>query len=220
MAGRVHLVRHAEGLHNLRRDLEIADAQLTHRGHDAAEALGRQFVKDSTDSVGAIFASPLRRTIETSLETFHRVLSPAHYPHNSGKGARAWGVSLILNPDLQEISDYPCNTGSAPADLLAEFPELKSQIQSLPPKWFEKEGDWEPTDEAVIARKSRILKLLWITSQQLQSATDAEQKKRSDIVVVTHEGIILTLVPNADIQLASYKTFTLSKDAQGKISLI
>jgi broad specificity phosphatase PhoE len=220
MAGRVHLVRHAEGLHNLRQDLNIADAQLTHRGLDFAEALGRQFVQNNTDSVGAIFASPLRRTIETSLEAFHRVLSSAHYPNNSGKGARTGGVSLVLNPDLQEISDYPCNTGSRPADLLAEFPELESQIQSLPPKWFGKEGDWEPTDQAVAARRTRILKLLWNTSQQLQSASDPEQKKRTDIVVVTHEGIILKLVPNTNIPIASYKTFTLAKDPQGKISLI
>lgn len=220
MAAKVHLVRHAEGLHNLRHDSTIADAQLTERGRDFAEILGRQFVQANTDSVGAMFTSPLRRTIETTLEAFHRVLSSDHYPPDSTKGVMG-GLTLVLNPDLQEISDIPCNTGSPPAELLRLFHiELKAQIEKLPLGWFKKEGDWDPSDEAVAARKSRILTLLWNTSQRLQSAVDPEQKKRTDIVVVTHEGIISTLVSNANVPIASYKTFTLEKDTHGNISLV
>jgi broad specificity phosphatase PhoE len=44
MRGRIHLLRHAEGIHALRRDTSIPDAPLTERGFDYAEDLGRRFV--------------------------------------------------------------------------------------------------------------------------------------------------------------------------------
>jgi len=141
MSRKVHLFRHAEGLHNLLHKDNILDAQLSERGLDAAEDLGRSFIKDNSDAVGAILSSPLRRTIQTSLAAFPRILSAAHYPPNSGKGVRGdGGVTLILDADLQEISDqFRCNFGSSQGDLKAEFPELESQIQTLPSRWAEQE---------------------------------------------------------------------------------
>lgn len=93
MRGRVHLVRHAEGLHNLRNDLTILDARLSQRGFDVAEDLGRHFVRDNSNSVGAIISSPLRRTIQTSLTAFTRILDSTQYPENSSLGAKN-GVML------------------------------------------------------------------------------------------------------------------------------
>ncbi|EXJ58638.1 hypothetical protein A1O7_06065 [Cladophialophora yegresii CBS 114405] len=207
MNRKVHLVRHAEGLHNLRDDPTIPDAPLSERGFDLAEDLGRRFIHDNSDSVGAMLVSPLRRAIQTSLAAFPRVLGAAHYPVNSGRGVRTGGVTLLLDPDLQEISSLACNVGSPPRELLEEFPEMGAQIGGLPSRWFEKTGLWSPARAAVAQRKIRILQRLWDVSEELQSSPDG----REDIVVVTHEGIILVLVPDAEVPMGAYRTFTLVK---------
>jgi broad specificity phosphatase PhoE len=219
MSSKVHIFRHAEGLHNLRQDTNIPDSSLTERGFDVAEDLGRKYLQANTNSVSAIIASPLRRSIQTSLATFSRILSSSHYPVGSGKGVKIDGVTMALDPDLQEISDSPCNTGSPVDDLLVEFPELELQLRDFPAHWFEKTGRLDPGSQAVAARKARIMDSLWTTAERLRAATDPEKKKRTDIIVVTHEGIILQLVPNANIPLASFETFTLTKSATGKILL-
>jgi broad specificity phosphatase PhoE len=207
MSRKVHLVRHAEGLHNLRNDTTIPDAPLSERGLDLAEDLGRRFIHDNSDSVGAVLVSPLRRAIQTSLAALPRVLSAAHYPANSGKGVRTGGVTLVLDPDLQEISTPACNVGSPPNELLAEFPGLEAQIRGLPPRWLEKTGPWSPARAAVAQRKIRILQRLWDVSEQLRAHPDG----REDIVVVTHEGVMVELVPGANVPLGAYRTFTLIK---------
>lgn len=86
MAGRIHLVRHAEGVHNLRNDSDIPNAPLSERGFDFAEDLRRRFVQAHSNNIGAIICSPLRRAIQTSLTAFPRILNTAQYSKNSGKG--------------------------------------------------------------------------------------------------------------------------------------
>lgn len=219
MSSKVHIFRHAEGLHNLRRDATIRDAPLTERGFDAADALGRSFVQANTNSVSAVIVSPLRRSIQTALTAFPRILSSSHYPTNSGKGVKKDGVTMVLDPDLQEISMTPCNTGSPVNDLLEEFPDLEDQFKDFPEKWYEKTGRLDPGNNAVAARKARILESLWTTAERLRAETDPEKQKKTDIIVVTHEGIVMELVPSTTIPPASFKTFTLTKSASGRILL-
>ena len=212
MAGKIHLVRHAEGLHNLRNDPNIQDAPLSERGFDFAEDLGRRFVQVQSNDVGAIISSPLRRTIQTSLATFTRILDSAHYPANCGKGVRN-GVELVLNANLQEVTDLPCNTGSPITDLEQEFPELAPQIRALNPDWYVKTEPNSPLPP-VAQRRVEILDQL---NQKLSALSNSTKGK--DIVVVTHQGVIALLAPAANIPLAQWQTFKLIKNAAGQLEL-
>lgn len=216
MSRKVHLFRHAEGLHNFHNDPTIHDAPLSAGGFDAAEDLGRRFLEENSNTVGAILSSPLRRTIQTSLAVFPLVLSSAQYPAGSGKGVENGGVTLSLSADLQEISDrFPCNFGSIKSDLEGEFPELATQIQGLPSIWPNKTGSWSPDPAPVVERMDRILQTLWTTSERLR----ADPEPRTDIAIVTHEGINSKLVPGVEIKQGEYKTFELVKDAAGHFKL-
>jgi len=212
MAGKVHLVRHAEGLHNLRNDPDIRDAPLSERGFDFAEDLGRRFIKDHSNIVGAIISSPLLRTIQTSLTAFARILNSAHYPLNSGKGIRD-GVKLTLDANLQEIAEMPSNTGSPLEDLENEFPELRPQIQKLDGDWYVKVGPNSPLP-AVAQRKIQILEKL----QQTLIALSSDQRGK-DVVVVTHQGVIALLAPSANVPVAQWQSFDLARNEAGQLSL-
>lgn len=212
MAGKIHLVRHAEGLHNLRNDPNIPDAPLSQRGFDFAEDLGRRFTQAHSNSVGAIISSPLRRTIQTSLTAFPRILDSAQYSGNCGRGVRE-GVKLALDANLQEIAEMPCNTGSALTDLEQEFPELIPQIRTLDRNWYIKTGQNSPLP-AVPERRARLLEQFQQTLTELSNG-----QKGKDIIVVTHQGVIALLAPNVNIPVAQWQSFTMATNSAGQLSL-
>jgi broad specificity phosphatase PhoE len=89
---KIHLIRHAEGLHNLFNSPPLHDPSLTERGFYRAENLGSQFTKANSNTIGIIITPLLRRTIQTSLTIFPRVLDKHYYLVGSGRGAgHSWG---------------------------------------------------------------------------------------------------------------------------------
>lgn len=212
MQGRIHLARHAEGLHNLRNDPTIPDAPLSERGFDFAEDLGHRFIHKYSNSVGAIISSPLRRAIQTSLTAFHRILDSTQYRENSGSGVNN-GVMLALDANLQEITDLPSNNGSTPNDLITEFPELKSEIEKLHEDWHVKTGPRSPLVQSLRQRKAEILERLQTTLSDLQN-----EPMSADIVLVTHQGVIALLAPTANIPVGHWETFRLVRE-NGLLSL-
>jgi broad specificity phosphatase PhoE len=204
MQKRIHFVRHTEGLHNLRSDLNIRDAPLSQRGWYDAQELGRRFVQDKSNFVCAIVSSPLRRAIQTTLAAFPRILNSALSPEDSGQA-----VKLVLDANLQEISDYPANTGSSLKKLENEFPEIATQIQHLDPKWYIKSGSNLPLPDL----RTVILEELNRISESLTTTNEP------DIIVVTHQGVISLLAPNADIPMGQWKSFRLDRNDGGQLIL-
>lgn len=101
----IHLIRHAEGVHNISVDNHgIHDPLLTERGKQQARDLATKLAmlqQDGTVDIGLILASPLRRTLNTALIAFEPQLR-----RNQPGCIHAW-------PDVQEVSDIPCDLGSA-----------------------------------------------------------------------------------------------------------
>lgn len=111
MPPRIHLVRHAQGEHNLYRDYTIRDAVLTDLGKGQCRALSAAFKHH--EEVDIVFASPLRRTIQTAALSFGPTLSRDEVP-------------FVLLPALQEVGDMGSDTGIADTadDLERLLPDL------------------------------------------------------------------------------------------------
>ncbi|KAJ8098070.1 hypothetical protein POJ06DRAFT_201112 [Lipomyces tetrasporus] len=116
MAGRVHLIRHTESVHNIDHDFNCLDPELTLLGRHQAEDLGRSF--KFSDEVGLIVTSPA-----------------------SGKGVTG-GAELVLDPDLQGHKALPCDTGSDCRELDKIFPNL--DFSGMATGWQAKEGLYAP----------------------------------------------------------------------------
>lgn len=159
MAPTIHLVRHAQGFHNL--------CEENHKIHDPLlTPVGKQQCADLQDDfrhhggVDLIVASPIRRTIYTSLLGFDKDL------HNKG-------LKVIALPELQETSDLPCDTGSAPEELAKEFADKPVDLGLVKEGWNVKAGKWAATREAIAERAKEARE--WLRSRPEQ-----------EIVVVTH----------------------------------
>lgn len=185
MVFRLHVVRHAEGIHNPNHDTTILDPPLTPKGIQQSERLSHLF--PFKDSVGLVITSPLRRTLQTTLFGFQQTLDEKYYSKDSGSG-QPKGARLLISPGIQAHSARPCDIGSAQTILQSEFPNLPWDELGFDPVFPAKEGLYAPDREALRERGRRFQRLL---EEEFAALADTG---RPDIAVVSHGGFMKHIV--------------------------
>lgn len=159
MAPKIHLVRHAQGLHNLSAEnTKIHDPDLTPLGEQQCAELQEKFPHHH--GVDLIVASPIRRTLYTALLSFEDDIKKKQ-------------LTIIALPELQETSDLPCDTGSSLSHLAHEFAGKSIDFTHVQPGWTVKTGKWGPDKEAITKRAQEARE--WLA-----------KRPEKEIVVVTH----------------------------------
>ena len=229
----IYLIRHAESVHNVTKDFSIRDPGLTDLGKTQAAALRTTF--PALESVGLIISSPLTRTIETTLAAFGNIIANnnnnKNNNNNNGQGGEK-GVKLILDPNLQERSDLPCDTGSDLAVLEERFPGLGwfekeggvfKEGEQQP--WWAKEGLSAADDAAVARRAAAVRRQLLGRARELERAADHPGAK-VDIAVVTH-GVFMKFLSEdqgIDLPKAGFKAYRVEErdgsDGEGEAVLV
>ncbi|KAK9415100.1 putative Phosphoglycerate mutase-like protein [Seiridium unicorne] len=168
MAPVIHLVRHAQGYHNLNHENEqLPDPDLTPFGEEQCRNLRDAF--PDHDKITHLVASPLRRTVYTCLHSFEPVVKK--------------GIKVIALPDAQEMSLQPCDHGSDVEKIKAEFGE-KVDFSRVQDGWNIKspESKYYPDPAKLDARARDTRRSL---RELAKSHGDDAQ-----IVLVTHGGIV------------------------------
>lgn len=159
----LHLVRHAQGYHNLNvANHQIRDPLLTPYGKQECELLSKTF--PYTDSIDLIVASPLKRTIYTALESFSDVIAKKN-------------LTIVALPEMQETSDLPCDTGSDVEDLKKEFAGKAIDYSMVTSDWHSKKGRFAASAPEIEAR-CRVARN-WLRN-----------RPEKNIVVVSHGGLL------------------------------
>jgi broad specificity phosphatase PhoE len=163
MAPTIHLVRHAQGFHNLSIENEqLQDPDLTPLGEEQCAALRKEFPYH--DKLTKLFASPMRRTVYTCLHAFGTdELKP-----------------IVTFPEFQEVSANPCDIGSPVAKVKAEFEGI-ADYSNVEDSWTDKGpgSEYEPTLEKTTARGLKARKIL-------RDRVSGDEH----IVVVSHGGFL------------------------------
>jgi broad specificity phosphatase PhoE len=211
MASTIYLVRHGESEHNVSKDVSQLDPPLTTLGYAQASQLISKF--PNPERIAVILSSPLRRAIQTSLAGFPHVLEKRYFDPSSEFGVEN-GLELTLEPDLQERSALPCDTGSERHVLEKDFPNLT--LEELSEGWQAKAGRYAADDDSVTLRAARTREKLKHLSVALRG------NERRDIVVVTHGMFMKFLSGEGDIDLpkAGWKSYTISNDEEDRAILI
>jgi broad specificity phosphatase PhoE len=210
MAAKVYLVRHAESEHNVSKDFSQLDPSLTALGYFQASQLIHTL--PNSDRIATVLSSPLRRAIQTSLAGFPHILDKRYFGSSASLGVEN-GIELILDPDLQERSAFPCDTGSERQKLGQEFSGL--DLEGLSEGWPSKLGQYAADDDAIKHRASRMREKL----QRLEAASKGKAKR--DIVVVTH-GVFMKFLSGEDgidLPKAGWKAFTIENDNENRAIL-
>lgn len=153
----------SQGFHNLTVDNHyMLDPLLTPHGEEQCHQFSQSF--PFSDSISLITVSPLRRTIYTALLSF-----PS--PINDRK------VSVIALPELQEIGDLACDTGSDLGVLSKEMADRPIDLSLVEKGWEIKEGRWAPTGEAIEKRAREARQ--WLRA-----------RPEKEIALVAHGGLL------------------------------
>ncbi|KAF1981552.1 phosphoglycerate mutase family protein-like protein [Aulographum hederae CBS 113979] len=162
----IHLVRHAQGFHNLSyANHSMPDPLLTDYGIQQCRDLSSNF--PSLDSLSLIVASPLKRTLYTALYSFEAPIA-------------AKKLAVVALPELQETSDLPCDTGSSVQELEKEFAGEPVDLRQLDGRedWNSKKGPWAPYEDMISAR-ARVARQ-WLMGRE----------EEEEIAIVTHGGFL------------------------------
>ncbi len=174
----LHLVRHAQGFHNLSIiNQQIPDPDLTPTGKQQCADL--QAAVPFHDKITHLVASPLRRTMYTCLLSFE-------------PSVKAGKVVTAL-PEIQEVSSLPCDVGSSQKRLEAEFDPTQTDFSRLTPTWNDKTANspWAPDLSKLEARAQ--------TARTWLRALGAEVRDGdAHIVAVTHGGFLHFLTQDWD----------------------
>lgn len=208
----VYLVRHAESEHNVSKDFSQRDPPLTTNGLTQASSLKTHFPDAS--SVAVVLTSPLTRAIQTTLAGFSQIIAGKSNDHNGEKKS----ATLIIDRDLQERSDLPCDTGSELALLCEAFPSL--DFSRFGHDWFAKTGLYAADHASVSLRAQKFRETLWNLSESWKERQPSATTKMS-IVVVTHGVFMKYLSQDMDIDLpkAGWQVFRLQKNSTNEIRL-
>ncbi|KAI9151867.1 putative phosphatase [Paramyrothecium foliicola] len=170
MAPTIHLVRHAQGFHNLSVENEsLPDPDLTELGKQQCADLRAAFPHH--DKLVRLVASPMRRTLYTGIHSFGtRDESSSLYP-------------VIALDVLQEVSTSPCDTGSDKPKLQQEF-GAKLDLSRVRDDWNEKgsSSPFEPTARKLTARA--------LQSRRALREIAKEAGEDAHIAVVSHGGFL------------------------------
>lgn len=115
----------------------MLDPLLTPHGEEQCRQLSLSF--PYKESISLIVVSPLRRTIHTALLSLHS-------PINDRK------VPVIALPELQELGDLACDTGSDLDVLSKEMADTPVDLSLVEKGWEIKKGRWASTGEAIEKR--------------------------------------------------------------------
>ncbi|KAF5723839.1 phosphoglycerate mutase family [Fusarium mundagurra] len=212
MSHLIYLVRHAESEHNVSKDFSQRDPALTSLGLYQASALADAF--PHPQSIDIIFTSPLTRTLQTTLAGFSHIISKQYLKNNGNQE----GARLIIDQDLQERSDLPCDTGSKRSALELAFPLLDFSV--LAEDWYTKDGPYAADDSAVAARAKRFRERLRDTVQDIHGSQDVANMPKN-VVVVTH-GVFMKYIcgdMTIDLPKAGWRTFAIADGVDGEAVL-
>jgi broad specificity phosphatase PhoE len=168
---RIHLMRHAQALHNVPPyNSTLPDPCLTLAGIQQTFSFTHHFLY--TDQVSVILTSPMTRTLQTAVLCFPNLArswseedggtvdiasghpTQHHHHHQGTKDERSEKkkCKIFAFPELQETSSQPCDTGSPPSHLEAQFADNGVDFSRVKEGWNVKTGIMAADKETVMER--------------------------------------------------------------------
>ncbi|KAJ8762470.1 hypothetical protein K2173_007909 [Erythroxylum novogranatense] len=193
----LHLVRHAQGIHNVEGEKEFSaylseklfDAHLTPLGWQQVDNLRKHVRECGLDKkIDLVIVSPLLRTMQTAVGTFggegysDGINATPLMVANAGSSNRP-AISSLNCPPIMAVELCREHLGVHPCDRRRSISEYKPLFPAIDFSLIENDNDvlWKPDErelnEEVAVRGLKFFKWLWT-------------RKEKEIAVVSHSGFL------------------------------
>lgn len=176
----LHLIRHAEGTHNVNSDYRNPahiDARLTPLGRNQCAELQKHIIQQRI-TVDCIVTSTLSRAIQTAQLSFNDQLSTKPVP-------------LIACEDWRETVNYLCDTRRSLSELKADYPNVDfsavaTQHDTI---WERYERMFGPHDQYTVHRESNDHAALALRSESAWKFILGREER--SIALVSHSALFM-----------------------------
>ncbi|KAK6337211.1 hypothetical protein TWF718_009993 [Orbilia javanica] len=223
----VHLVRHAQGYHNVNWQHHLRDPILTDLGHSQCQTLASTFPHHN--SITHIICSPLKRTIQTTLESFSPTITRL-VSENSNFKIRA-------DPYFQENGEWECDIGSTIPEVqkfLSTFTDEAKSKENIPNGYeYHSRLDFSPVEKSAPEwpQKSGIF-----AARNVEKRGEYARKflfenytESDEVVIVSHGGYLHVLTEDwesyDELKGTAWfnterRSFEMGKNENGQVVLI
>ncbi|KAL8390206.1 hypothetical protein RB595_009343 [Gaeumannomyces hyphopodioides] len=189
MPPKLIFIRHAQALHNVDKDYEIPDPDITELGKEQSRTLCKHLQETLPGKleVDLIIVSPMRRCIQTAQIGLGFLIDPP-------PGGRK--VPVVAHAGWQENSTKPCDTGSPLEALEKEFPfvDFSSVDPVFPDKTSPAAAAYAHDRRAILDRGQACL-------------GDLHSRPEKVVAVVSHSGFLRAGVCGWWFSNADYRVF-------------
>ncbi|KAK6526150.1 hypothetical protein TWF281_011186 [Arthrobotrys megalospora] len=224
----VHLVRHAQGHHNINWQHYIRDPTLTETGHSQCRLLASTFPHH--DTITHVICSPLKRTIQTTLESFHPTIARLSKSNPEFK--------IPTDPYFQETGEWECDIGSSVPELqkfvenFEESEDSKSSTAKIQGYEYHTHLDFSPVSKSAPD---------WPQKNGIFAAKNVETRgsyareylynnfgNEDEVLIVSHGGYLHVLTEDWDSydemkgtawENTERRSFVVKKNGEGKVVL-
>ncbi|KAL8322339.1 hypothetical protein RB601_001502 [Gaeumannomyces tritici] len=194
MPPKLIFIRHAQALHNVDKDYEIPDPDITELGREQSGTLCKHLQETLPRKldIDLIIVSPMRRCIQTAQIGLGYLIDPP-------PGGRK--VPVVAHAGWQENSAKPCDTGSSLEALAKEFPfvDFSAVDPVFPDKTSPAGAAYAHDRRAILARGQACL-------------ADLRARPERVVAVVSHSGFLRAGVCGWWFSNADYRVFDFADD--------
>lgn len=213
----IHLVRHAEGYHNVNKDYKNPahiDAELTPKGIEQCQLLSKRLAKSSEEcdtfnalyDVECIISSPMRRALQTAQHSFeHKLQLQLRLDDETDDIQHNSPIPFVACEDWRETVNYLCDQRLSSNALKSSFPFVDfDHIQhEIDPIWAKYEsrfgshtmytkGRESIDDEGLVQRATRAWEFI-------------QKRKEHNIAVVSHSAFFMHVFTRPELGIVQYE---------------
>ena len=197
----IHIVRHAEGYHNINKDYKSPrnfDAELTEFGIEQCKELSQK-LKEKRLDVECIISSPMRRALQTAYHSFEHLLVD-----NDDKTKINNKVAFVACENWRETLNYVCDARFPLSQLRQDFPvvdfdniqheedPIRKYYEATYGSFEEHTKHRESNDDEALEKRARQA---WLTI--------AERPERS-FAVVSHSAFFMHMFTRPELGIVTY----------------
>ena len=196
----LHLIRHAEGYHNIGNDYrnpKNLDAVLTEKGIEQCKELSKKIQKEEIH-VDTIISSPMRRALQTAHHSFEHILNCE---------VQRETVSFLACEHWRETVNYICDVRLEKSQLETSFPlvDFDRIEHECDPIWSYYEEKFGSHEDYQKIRESNDDEHLRQRARKAWQTIAERPTDENSIAVVAHSAIFMHMFTRPELGIVCYE---------------
>ena len=204
----MHIVRHAEGYHNVNTDYRNPnnlDATLTEDGIEQCKQLSRRLQDDEHFTIDCIISSPMRRALQTAYHSFEHILEDNSQDIESSSKDNKETIPFVACEHWRETVNYVCDIRIPRSQAVQDFPyaDFGNIEHEDDPIWKYYEDKFGSLEKYTKTRES--VDDIRLSERGKRAWRTIAQRPEQSLAVVSHSAFFFHMFTRPELGIVSYE---------------